>query len=155
MKKRTKRRLLAVASRGGHWMQLCRICTQLEDTSDIVYVSTEDMSGALPAGAVFHQVADFSRQDFWRMIPAGFSLFRILLKEKPDAILTTGAAPGLIAIAIGRMMGMRTIWVDSIANAGQLSGSGKIACHIAGHVFTQWPYLAEGNVEYHGNILGI
>ena len=148
-------KVMAVASLGGHWKQLLRITAPLRPDYDIVYVTTHaGAASMLPEGARLYTVADFSRWDAWRLPAVLWSLWRIIGREHPRAIVTTGAAPGLMAIVAGRMRGVRTIWIDSIANAATLSGSGKMASKIAHRVFTQWPHLAQGKVEWHGNSFG-
>jgi UDP-N-acetylglucosamine:LPS N-acetylglucosamine transferase len=151
-------KILAVASLGGHWMQLLRICSELSQTHTIAYVTTNaDAASMLPTpGATLHTVADFSRWDAWRLPGVLWRLCRIIRRERPRAVITTGAAPGLMAILAARLMGVRTLWIDSIANAATLSGSGAMARRIAHHTFTQWSQLAdaERHVEYHGNCFG-
>jgi UDP-N-acetylglucosamine:LPS N-acetylglucosamine transferase len=68
-------------------------------------------------------------------------------------IVTTGAAPGLFGIFIGKVLGVKTIWIDSIANVEKLSLSGKIASRMADRVYTQWEHLATPKIIYAGNIL--
>jgi hypothetical protein len=76
------------------------------------------------------------------------------LVEKPDVVISTGAAPGYFAIRIGRLLRMRTIWIDSIANADELSMSGAKAGAFADLWLTQWPHLASQNgPKYLGNVL--
>lgn len=108
----------------------------------------------LEPGATLDVVPDFSRWDAWRLPLVAWKMLRIIRRRRPRAIITTGAAPGLIAVAMGRMCGCRTLWVDSIANAATLSGSGKLARRIAHKVYTQWPSLATEGVEYHGSVFG-
>ncbi len=147
--------VLAVASLGGHWMQLLRLCGELEKLGPVSYVTTNPGASALlPSGAVLDIVPDFSRSDIWRLPQAMWRMWRIVRRRRPRAVVTTGAAPGLIAMAVGRLCGCRTLWIDSIANASTLSGSGKVARRLAHRVFTQWPELADDRVEYHGNTFG-
>ncbi|MDE7388716.1 MAG: oligosaccharide biosynthesis protein Alg14 [Muribaculaceae bacterium] len=149
------RPVLAVASLGGHWMQLLRICGELERSVPVTYVTTNPGAAAmLPAGATLDVVPDFSRWDAWRLPAVMWRMWRIIRRRRPRAVITTGAAPGLIAVAVGRLCGCRTLWIDSIANAATLSGSGKMARRVAHKVFTQWPGLATDGVEYHGNTFG-
>lgn len=150
-----RHKILAVASQGGHWTQLRRITDALESSYDIAYIGTIDMTPTLPAGSEMQIVPDFSRWDAWRIFPSLWQTWRIVGRLKPRAIITTGAAPGLVAILVGRLRGVRTLWIDSIANAETLSGSGKMARRLAHRIFTQWPHLADNRVEYHGNTLGI
>jgi hypothetical protein len=73
---------------------------------------------------------------------------------RPDVIVTTGAAPGYFAVRFGRLLGTRTVWVDSIANAEELSMSGRMAGKHASLWLTQWPHLAQGGgPEYRGSVL--
>ena len=67
----------------------------------------------------------------------------IVAKERPDYVISTGAAPGYMSILFGRLFGAQTIWVDSIANVDRLSMSGKWAGKIANLWLTQWPQLAK------------
>ncbi|WP_072545175.1 glycosyltransferase family protein [Mediterranea massiliensis] len=146
--------ILAVASIGGHWIQLLRIVKPLEAQYEVVYMSTHPKCKSMVKNCRFHTIIDFSRWDIWKIIPASFNICFILIKERPSTIITTGAAPGLITIALGRLLGIKTIWIDSVANVATMSTSGKLARKLANYVYTQWPELATGRVHYAGNIFG-
>ena len=148
------KRILAVASIGGHWVQLLRIAKPLEAHYEVVYMSTHPKCKSMAGDCHFHTMTDFSRWNAWKMIPAAFKTLVILLKEHPAAIITTGAAPGLLTLVLGRLMGIKTIWVDSVANVQTMSACGKLARRFANHVYTQWPGLAAAQVHYAGNIFG-
>ncbi|UXA14948.1 hypothetical protein KXD97_15045 [Mycobacterium sp. SMC-8] len=68
-----------------------------------------------------------------------------LLRVRPHAVITTGASPGFFAIYMGRLLGARTVWVDSIANAQELSLSGRRVGRYCGLWLTQWEHLARNN----------
>ena len=69
-------------------------------------------------------------------------------------VVSTGALPGVIALTLGRAIGARTIWVDSIANAEEMSMSGKLARRVAHLWLSQWEHVAEAaGAEYAGAIL--
>ncbi|EDY80443.1 hypothetical protein VDG1235_57 [Verrucomicrobiia bacterium DG1235] len=79
----------------------------------------------------------------------------LILRERPDTIVTTGAAPGYFAIRIGKLLNKRTIWVDSIANAEELSMSGTKAGKHADLWLTQWAHLEKpAGPKFAGNVLG-
>lgn len=148
------KKILAVASIGGHWVQLLRIVKPLEKHYNVVYMSTHPKCKSMIGDCRFHAIMDFNRWNAWRMLPASFQILAFLLKERPTAIITTGAAPGLLTIVVGRMVGIKTIWVDSIANVQTMSTCGKLARRFADYVYTQWPGLATTQVLYAGNIFG-
>ena len=66
----------------------------------------------------------------------------ILLCERPDVVISTGAAPGYFAIRMGKWLGARTVWIDSIANVETLSMAGTLAGRYADLWLTQWQHLA-------------
>jgi len=149
-----KKKVLAVASIGGHWIQLLRIARPMEEHFEMVYVSTHPKCATMVEGQKYHVTQDFSRTDAWKLIPSFFNALKTLRQEKPDAIITTGAAPGLVFLLAGRLTGRKTIWIDSIANAEKMSASGRMASKIASRTYTQWKDLAEGKIQYAGNVFG-
>jgi hypothetical protein len=81
-------------------------------------------------------------------------LFFVMLRVRPDAVITTGAAPGYFAIRLGRLFGARTVWIDSIANAEEMSLSGQKVRHHADLWLTQWEHLATPDgPQYLGSVL--
>lgn len=149
-----KKRIIAAASIGGHWIQLLRIAKPLERDYDVVYMSTHEKCAKLVEGHEFYKMQDFSRWDAWRLVPAFFSTLNKVRKIKPVAVITTGAAPGLVVLLAAKCLGKKTVWVDSIANVQHLSLCGRIASHIASRTYTQWPDLAKEKIVSSGNVLG-
>jgi UDP-N-acetylglucosamine:LPS N-acetylglucosamine transferase len=135
------RRVLAVASGGGHWVQLLRLLPAFEDC-DVAYVTVSEAYRSQVGEGRFYAVPDATRWNKLRLVWMGLKLTWIMLAERPDVVISTGAAPGFFAIRVGRWLGARTIWIDSIANVERLSMSGeKIGPH-ADLWLTQWPHLA-------------
>lgn len=148
-----KPRLLALASGGGHWIQLLRLRPAFAGF-DVAYVSMFDSYADTVGGARFHRVPDASRFDLKSFTPVFARAVRILKEERPAAIVTTGSAPMLAFILLGRLTGRRTLWIDSIANSERLSSSGRLARRLAHKVVSQWPDVAEREgVECWGRVL--
>jgi hypothetical protein len=135
------RKVLAVASGGGHWVQLLRMLPAF-DGMNIVYVTTLPSYRAHVAPARFYTVPDGSLWNKLRLARMGVKILWIVLRERPDVIISTGAAPGYFALRLGKMLGASTVWVDSIANAEKLSLSGRKVGPYADLWLTQWPHLA-------------
>lgn len=145
-------KVLAVASAGGHWVQLLRL-THAFEQHELVYVSTKKGFATMVKEHEFHVIQDSNRKNKLGLIKTFLQVIQLVSKIKPKLIITTGAAPGLMCIVAGRLLSIKTIWVDSIANVEELSMSGKIATNIAHTVYTQWPDLATHTVKYSGSIL--
>lgn len=155
-------RIMAVASAGGHWIQLCRLAPAWAGCH-VVYVTTdpglrqgvEAVAAALgdpPPG--FHVVTEANRWQKLRLMRSLVQIALVVLRTRPDVVITTGAAPGYFALRLARLMGARTVWLDSIANADELSLSGKMAGRHADLWLTQWVHLAtpEGP-DFRGSVL--
>jgi hypothetical protein len=56
---------------------------------------------------------------------------------------------------LGKLIGAKVIWLDSITNVNKLSLSGRMVRHIADLFLVQWPGLVEkySNVEYAGAVI--
>ena len=151
---RKKLKVFAVASIGGHWVQLLRIAKALEKEFDVVYMSTHEKCATMVEGRVYYSMNDFSRWDFYKMFPELLHSIYIICKEKPSIVITTGAAPGLVCLFAAKICGIRTVWIDSIASVEHISFSGRIASKFASRIYTQWPSLAGNKVIFAGNIFG-
>lgn len=145
-------KVLAVASMGGHWEQL-QIVAEAFDGRDALFVTTKQdlLTQANRKGFV---VKDCNRNRIGDTLACVWQCIRIVATVRPQLVISTGAAPGLICLALGRLTGARTIWIDSFANVEQLSMSGKMARYIVHEWLTQWKHLATPNGPfYHGELL--
>jgi len=145
-------RILAVASEGGHWVQLLRLAPVFAGHA-VEYLTTNAQLGATVPQPV-HVVRDANLWTKWQLLLMSAEVFWLLLRLRPDVVITTGAAPGLAAVAAGRLLGARTVWLDSMANAEGLSGSGRLARRLAHQCLTQWDNVADGErVQCWGSVL--
>ena len=144
--------ILAVASGGGHFVQLKKIMSSF-DAEAVTYFSTVDRP-VLPASSVYRKIPDSNISSKASLIYCFIVLVYNILILRPKVIITTGAAPGFLALFIGKLIGSKTIWIDSIANAETLSLAGQKAKWVADFWYTQWPELAcPDGPEYLGSIL--
>nr|WP_309029495.1 glycosyltransferase [Pelagicoccus enzymogenes] len=121
----------------------------------VVFATTQEDYRAEVPGAEFHRIPDGTRWNKIKLLKSAWGIFRLILKIKPDVIITTGAAPGYFAIRLGKLLRKNTVWIDSIANAEELSLSGKKAQEHATLWLTQWKHLAKPEgPHFYGNVLG-
>ncbi|MDO8413350.1 MAG: hypothetical protein Q7S51_06120 [Gallionellaceae bacterium] len=136
-----KKKLLAVSSGGGHWVELLRIAPAF-DGHDVAFATVDEAYRSKAGAARFYTFRDVTRWDKWYWAQTIAKLMWILLRERPDVVVSTGALPGYFALRLGKWSGARTIWIDSIANVEELSMSGqKIGKH-ADLWLTQWEHLS-------------
>lgn len=147
-------RLLLVASAGGHWVQLNRLAPAFEGM-EIKFVTTVQQSHAPSGPHPVAKVSDASIRRPHHVVLLMAQMSWVMLRFRPRVVVSTGAAPGVAAIWIGRLLGARTIWIDSIANSEKISLSARLVAGQAHVRLTQWPHLVdqEANLHYIGAVL--
>ncbi len=159
------RKILAISSAGGHWVQLRRLRQAWAENCDVTYVTTKEEyrkevmsdSDCSPTGSVrFVTVVAANRWQKFKLLWQLVSIAWLLMTIRPDVVVSTGAAAGYFALRLGKMLGARTIWVDSIANAEVMSLSGQKIAKYADLWLTQWEHLAvenEAGPQYRGAVI--
>ena len=148
------RRVVAVASGGGHWVQLMRLRGAFDEAT-VTYVSVRNSYRKDVRDDQFFCIRDATRWNKVGLVIMAFQLCWILIRCRPHVVVTTGAAPGYFALRLGRLFGARTIWIDSVANVEEMSMAGRLAQRHADLWLTQWPQVAaSGGPTYVGSVLG-
>ncbi len=148
-----KKRILAVASGGGHWVQLLRLRPAFVGCK-VTYATVQPSYAAQVIGDGFFSFTDATRWSRWNLFKMVLQITLITIRTRPDVVITTGAAPGVVALRVGKWLGAKTIWLDSIANVEAMSMSGRKVKNFADLRLTQWPEVArEEGCTYKGAIL--
>jgi UDP-N-acetylglucosamine:LPS N-acetylglucosamine transferase len=84
----------------------------------------------------------------------GFA-WRTLRQRRPHVVLSTGAGLSVPFFLIGKLMGIRLVYVESVTRTESLSLSGRLVYPLADRFFVQWPGAARGRqrAEYAGSVL--
>jgi UDP-N-acetylglucosamine:LPS N-acetylglucosamine transferase len=148
-----KKKILAVSSGGGHWVELIRLVPAFEG-HDTVFATVDEAYRGDAGSARFYTIRDVTRWNKLLWVQTFTKLAWILLREKPDIVVSTGALPGYFSLRLAKWFGARTIWIDSIANVEELSLSGQMIGKHADLWLTQWPHLAKPDGPlYQGTVL--
>jgi UDP-N-acetylglucosamine:LPS N-acetylglucosamine transferase len=134
-------RVLAISSGGGHWVQLLRVAPAFEGCEVCFVTVRATYRDDIPFGR-FRTIVDATRWNKIKLARMALKIALIVLLERPNTVISTGAAPGYFAFRFARLLGARTIWLDSIANAEQLSMTGRMVEPHADLWLTQWEHLA-------------
>lgn len=166
MKAEASVRVLALASAGGHWVQLRRLrpawagCDVAYATSHSGYRSEVERDAETERVAPrFYTFPEASRWNRLRLLWQCLAVARIVWKERPQVVISTGASAGYFALCVARWLGARTVWVDSIANSAELSLAGRKVGRHADLWLTQWQHLTpetadqSSHLQYQGQVL--
>lgn len=152
-KRQRKTRVLAIASGGGHWVQLMRLRPAFKD-SDMIYASVHDTPPVEIGQARYHRFQDANKDTKFALLLMALQIFLLMAWYRPHRVISTGAAGGYFACRFGRWFGAKTLFVDSIANAETMSLSARLSLSHADQVFSQWADVSarEGG-QFHGSVL--
>lgn len=136
-----KKKVMLVASAGGHWVQLNRLLPAFTGC-ELIFITTDAKYAPTVGKNQFLVVPDANQWNKFRVVWLALVMLKHVLTIRPDIVVSTGAAPGFMAIFFAKKLGAKTIWLDSIANAEKLSLSGEKAKNYADLWLTQWEHLA-------------
>lgn len=144
--------ILAISSSGGHWSQLM-LLRDAFDGLPVVYVSTVPNAGEANGLEDYRLVPEANRNSGLRILRLAWSTLRTFAAVNPHTVVSTGALPGLMMVVCGRIAGRRTVWVESIANAEQMSMCGTIARFVCHTCLVQWPEQQGKRTIFAGSVL--
>ncbi len=148
--------MLAISSGGGHWVELLRLSPAFEN-ADISYATVDKIYLEFLKNhnySAFYTFSDVTRWNKFKWALTALQILVVLLRARPDIVISTGALPGYMALRLSKLLGARTIWLDSIANANELSASGMHVSKYADLYLTQWEHLARDKGPiYRGAVL--
>ena len=148
-------KICLAASAGGHLTELLELADSWQQY-EVFYVSTANMvAKKLNRYGPTHVVGECNREHLLRVFLVLFRCVRVIIHERPNVIISTGAAVGCIMCFLGKLLGAKVVWVDSITNVERISLSGRAVRQIADLFLVQWPELAGrySNVEYAGTVI--
>ena len=93
---------------------------------------------SLLKGEKFYPVYYPSNRSIKALIINTFRAIKILKKEKPDLIITSGAAPAIPFFWIGKLMGAKTVYIEVFDRIDKPTISGKICYLVADKFIVEW-----------------
>lgn len=148
-------RICLAASAGGHTSQLLKLVESWNGYDVFSVTTTEVVREKLAKFGPVYVVGECNRQYPWRVVKVLLRCIGIVFKERPDVVISTGAAAGCILCLLGKMRGAKVIWIDSITNVERISLSGRMVRHVADLFLVQWPDLVNRykKVEFVGSLI--
>jgi len=149
------RPLMIVCSSGGHLLQMQELRAAWSPFERIwVTFDRSDARSLLRHERVVHAFSPTNRNvpNLLRNLRLAW---RLLRDERPAAILTTGAGVAVPFAWVGRLLGIPTIYVESVTRIEGLSLSARLIAPVATHMYAQWPELAaasHGRIDFEGNL---
>jgi len=150
-----KFRICLAASAGGHISQLLKLAKSWDGYETFCITTTKVVVGRVRKYGEVYVVGECNRERPLRVALVLMRCMNVIFRKRPNVVISTGAAAGCMACFLGKLIGAKVIWIDSIANVKRLSLSGRMVRYIADLFLVQWPEITEqySNVEYAGTVI--
>jgi beta-1,4-N-acetylglucosaminyltransferase len=132
---------MLVCSSGGHLLQLFSLEGAWRDRERLwITFDKSDARVLLAEERVIHAFGPTNR-NVGNLLRNARLAWTLLRRERPAAILTTGAGVAVPFAWIGRALGVQVLYVESVTRIEEMSLSGRMIRPVAERVFVQWPEL--------------
>lgn len=137
------KRICLCSSSGGHFEQLMMLKPLTEEYDS--FIVTEKLDYEVKAGSLpVKYVLAINRTDklfFFKFLYNIITSFFIVLNNRPDFIISTGALAAVPMMVWTKVFGGKVIYIESFAKINTPNISGKIAYKFADQFYIQWESL--------------
>lgn len=133
-----------VSSVGGHLKELLELLPLLTRCDVFLVLNDEapwlspDAMPALPSLRRYRIV--HAERDVRQLVNLGEAA-HLLLRERPDLLISTGASPAVPFFLLGRILGICTLFIEDFNLVERPSLTARLVYPLAQHFFVQWPQL--------------
>jgi beta-1,4-N-acetylglucosaminyltransferase len=147
--------VLLVCSPGGHLLQLIALRGACDGMAQHwVTLPGPDVEHLLRGESVSFgygpAVGNRRPLDVLRNLVLAWKLIRRL---DPVAVVSTGAGLAVPFFLVGRLLGRRLVYVESLSRVSSFSLTGRVVYRLADAFFVQWPQAARAEARYSGSVL--
>lgn len=146
---RAQARICIVSSCGGHLTEVRCLLPVYRDYAHF-YVLNDKVLLPVDMQDCTYFIAHSERD--WKFLLNLWEAWRILRRERPTLILSTGAGPAVPFALVGRLLfGCHVVYIETITRIERPSLTGRLMYRIAHDFFYQWkslaPYFPRGRCE--------
>lgn len=137
----TKKKICLSCSVGGHLTQMRQLEKLYKEYEYFFITEDSPVTRNLSQKEKMYLVPLANRRKLgvlYNLLVNAFLTLRILLREKPEIIISTGALSTIPCCIIGKMMGRRIIFIESFAKRDTPTLTGKFVYKLADFFIVQW-----------------
>jgi UDP-N-acetylglucosamine:LPS N-acetylglucosamine transferase len=146
-------KIALVCSFGGHLTELQFLSAAFDD-HETFYISYDNVrTRDLDERAYLLDSIDRSP---WRMAKGFYRMGRILYRERPAAVVSTGSEIAIPAFVWARILGAETVFIESLCRVQAISATGRVVYPLSDLFLVQWPGLVDeagDRARYEGTVL--
>jgi len=135
--RRVDMKICLVCSHGGHLTEMLHLMEAFEGHETIFVTYDSARTRELQHKYLLKNIG----KSPLRMASAVLSIFKILCKEKPNLIVSTGSEIAIPAFYLAKLLRIKTIFIESWTRVVQPSGTGRVVYPVSDVFLVQWERL--------------
>lgn len=132
-----------VASSGGHWEELMclRAIAEAHETFYVTEAGGQAQDSNLNRMYLVPQINRRQKDFLWQFGKLLVTAGKIMFREKPKVVITTGALIAFPFCLYGKILGAKVIYIESFARLDDRSLTGRLVYPLADLFLVQWEPL--------------
>lgn len=139
MRRKPIEKVCFAASSGGHFEQLMMLRPLMEEYEG--FIVTERTGYKVETGFPTYELPQVNRRErsfVPRMVRNALASLHIFLRERPDAIVTTGVLATIPLCLICKLAGRHIVYIESFAKINSPTETGRLMYRLADRFYVQW-----------------
>lgn len=138
----SKAKICIPTSSGGHLTHMRMLMPVLEQAADRFWVTfdKEDANAALRGERVYHCYFPTNR-NVKNTVRNTVLAIRVLCKERPNLIISSGAAIAVPFFFVGKLIGARTVYIEVFDRIDAPTLTGRLVRRFTDLFVVQWPEM--------------
>lgn len=138
-----KMKIGLICSPGGHFFELKSLSPAFDERDKFwVTIDSIDTKVVLKGENVYYAYSPTTRNVI-NLIKNTILAFKVIKIEKPSVIISTGGPICIPFFYLGRLFGIKCIYIESLTRSNSLSLTGKIVYPITSKFLVQWESLTK------------
>ena len=145
-------KLALVCSHGGHLTEMLTLRAAMPDCDAFFFCYDAETTRALPHAYLVPN----KPYSPLRFVINAVKIWRIVSRERPDFLLSTGAEIAIPWFLIAKLRGIPSLYIECGAQVTKPSMTGRIVVHLADRFLVQWPEMLEAygpRAAYEGSLV--
>jgi len=138
-----KKKLCFAASSGGHFEQILMLKPLMKKYDSILITEKTAYNTEIKDVKTYY-LYQTNRKEIWFPFEMIGNLFRslyILIKEKPDVVITTGVLAMIPLCLLAKLSRKKLIYIESFAKVTTPTETGRLMYRFADQFYVQWPQM--------------
>jgi len=151
-----KKKLCFAASTGGHFEQLMLLAPLMDKYDSFIITEKTDYRLDTGGRRIYYTLMVNRRELLFplKFFVISLQSLGIMIRERPDAVITTGVLAMIPASLLVKLFGGKLIYIESFAKVSSPTQTGKLLYRFADRFYVQWESMLEiyPDAVYEGGI---